>query len=175
MILELASEELLEIIDENENVLGVAPRKDFHDPKRKEKLLHRSVHVYVIDSKSNKLWIQKRSMDLELYAGFWDTCVAGHVDPGEAPEQTALRELREEYSINAKRLSPAGTYVMHDEWQRQLIWVYWVKTSETPRISSESSELKLASFEEAEKLVSSGKAPKHYANDLQFLKESGLF
>lgn len=70
-------EEMLEVIDENENVIGLALKSQLHDPKRKEKLLHRSVHVYVIDFASNKLWIQKRSPKMDLYAGFWDTCVAG--------------------------------------------------------------------------------------------------
>lgn len=92
------SEELLDVVDENDNVLGVKTRGEIHA----EGLMHRAVHILVFNS-SRELFIQKRSMRKDENPGQWDSSAAGHVDSGETYLQCAIRELKEELGVVADR------------------------------------------------------------------------
>lgn len=169
------SEEPLEIIDENENVTGLAPRKEFHDPTRNPKLLHRVAHVIAIDISTGKLWAQKRAENTDLYPGLWEGGIGGHFDPGETPENAALRECKEEFGFTPKQLFFLGKYIFEDHWQRQMNYLYWFKTTDRPLSSSETQKWQLMTFQEFKKLVEDGKTPDQYKYDVEFLNKSGLF
>ena len=51
--------------------------------------------------KNNKILILKRSEKVGSYRGKWAT-VSGYVEKNEKPEQTALKEIREEIGAEAK-------------------------------------------------------------------------
>jgi len=88
------SRELLDVVDENDQVIGVKTRGEIH----LEGLMHRSVHILVFNSVGD-LFLQKRSMDKDNDPGLWDSSAAGHVDSGEDYYQCAIRELKEELGI----------------------------------------------------------------------------
>lgn len=99
--------DLLPVVDEHDNVVGSATRREVHA----RNLLHRAVHVVVVNARGEVL-LQKRSERKDTFGGWWDISVGGHVDVGEDYEATARRELREEMGIEAPfrevgRLSPA--------------------------------------------------------------------
>ncbi len=85
------------VVDENDNIVCKATREECHSGKR---LIHRSVCVFVINDK-NELFIQKRSMAKDLYAGYYTGSATGHVEFGEDYEEAARRELKEELGIEA--------------------------------------------------------------------------
>lgn len=90
------SEEMFDIVDEDNNVIGVASRSQCHgDPS----LIHRTAHVVVYNSNGSIL-LQKRSQSKDLLGGFWDTAVGGHLDMGESFEEGARREMNEELGID---------------------------------------------------------------------------
>jgi len=89
-------DEILDIVNEKDEVIGQKPRKEVHSSN----MIHRGVHVFVFNSKGEIL-LQKRSMKKDKYAGFWGD-MAGHVDAGEGYEESAVRELKEEIGIDAK-------------------------------------------------------------------------
>ncbi len=89
--------EYFDIVDENDNVIGKATREECH----KNKLIHRGVHIFILNSKG-MLLLQKRSMKKDLYKGYWCSSAAGHVKSGETYEQAAKTELKEELGINTK-------------------------------------------------------------------------
>lgn len=72
----------------------------------------------------------------------------GRIDPGEEPEQTIVRELKEELGIRVKKanLQPFGTYFVeaHDDSGKKVrMDAFWVKEWEgEPKPSSEIAELK---------------------------------
>lgn len=87
--------EFFEIVDENDQVIGVAPRSECHGNPA---LVHRVAHVLVFNS-GGELLLQKRSARKDIQPGRWDTSVGGHLDPGETYLQAAYREMREELGV----------------------------------------------------------------------------
>ena len=87
------SEELFDIVDDNGNIIGTAPRSKCHgDPS----LIHRTAHVFVFHPDGRQVLLQLRRKDKDIQPGKWDTSVGGHLDHGEDYETAARRELREE-------------------------------------------------------------------------------
>ncbi|NND91133.1 MAG: NUDIX domain-containing protein [Granulosicoccus sp.] len=86
--------EWLDIVDENDEVVGRAPRWKIH----KENLLHRSTHIALFNSQG-QVFVQLRSLRKDNDAGLWDTSAAGHVDSGESYLACAVRELFEELGV----------------------------------------------------------------------------
>ena len=52
----------------------------------------------------DRVLLGKRSAERELYPGVWDT-IGGHCRPGETPEETLARELREEIDVTPERFT----------------------------------------------------------------------
>ena len=46
-----------------------------------------------------------------LFPGYWTCSPGGHVEPGEAPAEAIIRELREEFEIEVTDLQPLKTLV----------------------------------------------------------------
>ena len=110
---------MLEIVDENGAVIGIAPRSRIHgDPS----LVHRVVHVLVFSSKG-ELLLQKRSMNKDVAPGKWDTSVGGHVDPGEEMPDAASRELFEELGISRK-LEFLYSYTHTNPYETEIVYTY---------------------------------------------------
>jgi isopentenyldiphosphate isomerase len=91
------SEELLDVVDADDRVIGVKTRGEIHA----QGLMHRAVHILVFNS-GGELFIQKRSMSKDNDPGLWDSSAAGHVDSGEDYYDCAIRELGEELGLTAK-------------------------------------------------------------------------
>ena len=89
-------EELLDVVDENDVVVGVETRGRIHALG----LMHRAVHILLFNS-AGEVFLQKRSMSKDEMPGYWDTSAAGHVDRGETYLNCAHREIEEELGIRA--------------------------------------------------------------------------
>lgn len=86
--------EMLEVIDGNDNVIGLEDRTKIH----KEGLLHREIHVWFI-TPTGEVIFQHRSKDKDTYPDKLDATIGGHVEPGMSYEETALKEGEEETGI----------------------------------------------------------------------------
>ena len=91
------SEEIFDIVNERDEVVGQAPRREVHA----RGLWHRAVHVLVFNARG-EVFLQKRSMQKDTAKGKWDSSSSGHVDTGEAYDATAVREVREEIGLHLK-------------------------------------------------------------------------
>ncbi len=85
------SNELFDVVDVQDRVIGQAPRGEVHA----KHLLHRATHVMVHDD-AGKLFLQRRSMGKDTFPGCWDSSCSGHLDSGEDYPIAARRELGEE-------------------------------------------------------------------------------
>lgn len=88
------SEEIFDIVNELDEVVGQAPRKEVHA----RGLRHRAVHILVFNARG-EIFLQKRSMLKDTAKGKWDSSSSGHVDSGEEYDACARRELREEIGL----------------------------------------------------------------------------
>lgn len=72
---------------------------------------HRSVHVWIVDS-DGEILIQRRSADSRISPGFWTVSASGHVESGDEPIITAIKEVKEELgvSLGEKDLEYLTTY-----------------------------------------------------------------
>ncbi|HEY5298657.1 MAG TPA: NUDIX domain-containing protein [Verrucomicrobiae bacterium] len=114
------SEEIFNIVNERDEVIGQAPRQEIHA----RGLLHRAVHVLVFNSRG-EIFLQKRSMKKDRQPGVWDSSCSGHADSGESYDETAVRELQEEIGLKIK--SPLQKLFKIDacaETDAEFVWVY---------------------------------------------------
>lgn len=114
------SEEIFDIVNAHDEVIGQAPRKEVHA----RGLWHRAVHVLVFNARG-ELFLQKRSQLKDTAKGKWDSSSSGHVDSGEAYDHTAVRELQEEIGLTVQtppqrlfKLSPCP------ETGWEFCWIY---------------------------------------------------
>jgi isopentenyldiphosphate isomerase len=75
-------DEVFELVDADDNVLGTAPRGVVH----RQGLLHRAVYCWVFNARGEVL-LQRRSPQKKIGAGLWDLSLAEHLQPGETYEQ----------------------------------------------------------------------------------------
>jgi isopentenyldiphosphate isomerase len=97
------SEEIFDIVNERDEVIGCAPRKEVHA----RGLWHRAVHVLVFNARG-EVFLQKRSMLKDTAKGKWDSSSSGHLDRGEDYDACAVRELREEIGLDLSASTATG-------------------------------------------------------------------
>ncbi|CCK84296.1 NUDIX hydrolase [Lactobacillus equicursoris 66c] len=94
--------EILDVVDETGKPLGrTVEREEAH----RDGVWHRTASVWIV-RKSNtesgwEVLLQKRSDIKDSYPGCYDTSSAGHIDAGDEPLETIIRELGEELGIHA--------------------------------------------------------------------------
>ncbi|WP_404421120.1 NUDIX domain-containing protein [Nibricoccus sp. IMCC34717] len=86
--------ELFDVVNERDEVIGQAPRSEVHA----RGLLHRAVHVWVRNARG-EVFLQKRSRWKDMSPLRWDSSCSGHLDAGEGYATAAVRELVEEIGL----------------------------------------------------------------------------
>jgi isopentenyl-diphosphate Delta-isomerase len=113
-------EEIFDIVNERDEVVGQAPRHEVH----RTGLRHRAVHVLVFNARG-EVFLQKRSMLKDTAKGKWDSSASGHVDSGEDYDPCAARELREEIGLHLAQ--PPERILRVEacpETGNEFVWVY---------------------------------------------------
>ena len=90
-------EEIFDVVDEHDQVIGHAPRSVVHA----QKLLHRAVHIFVFNSQG-ELLLQMRSVLKDEYPRCYTSSASGHLSAGETYEAAAPRELQEELGLSGQ-------------------------------------------------------------------------
>ena len=103
--------EVFDICDEFGNPTGeTIGRTEAHA----KGICHRTAHIWVVrpQGEGYQVLLQKRAKDKDSFPGLFDTSSAGHIQAGDEPKESALRELSEELGIQAvaEELSFAGTF-----------------------------------------------------------------
>jgi len=114
------TEEIFDVVNERDEVIGQAPRREVHAGG----LLHRAVHVLVFNARG-EVFLQKRSQLKDTAKGKWDSSSSGHCDTGEAYDATAVRELREELGlVVAEPLRRVFKLDACPQTDQEFCWVY---------------------------------------------------
>lgn len=86
---------MLDIINEDGDIIGIAPRSCCHGNPA---LKHRTAHVVVLAS-DGRVLLQKRSLNKDIQPDKWDSAVGGHLHHGEDFLGAAKREMLEEIGV----------------------------------------------------------------------------
>jgi len=89
-------EEIFDVVDHQDRVIGQAPRSEVH----RRKLLHRAASIFVFNSRG-ELLVQLRSTTKDEYPSCFTSSASGHLSTGEDYAESAQRELFEEVGIAA--------------------------------------------------------------------------
>jgi len=125
--------EWLDIVDNDDVVIGRAPRDVIHREGHK----HRAVHIMLSNS-AGQWFVQKRSESKDTNPGLWDTSAAGHVDSGEGYRECAVRELHEELGIRISEQSLVfcGRLLPNEETGFEFVEMYRVVSDDALKLES---------------------------------------
>ncbi|MFE3263798.1 NUDIX hydrolase [Streptomyces sp. NPDC059215] len=90
-----AADEILDIVDENDVVVGESPRGEAYA----RGLRHRCVFVRARDAKG-RLFVHRRTATKLVFPSLYDMFVGGVVGAGESYDSAALREAEEELGVS---------------------------------------------------------------------------
>ena len=110
-------EELLDLVDENDRVIGIASRGECHGNPA---CLHRAVHLFVLNP-SGEIYLQLRNMNKLVQPGKWDTSVGGHISTGEEYIDALYRETGEELGMTDFSPCFMYSYIMHNNFESEMI------------------------------------------------------
>jgi 16S rRNA (adenine1518-N6/adenine1519-N6)-dimethyltransferase len=131
-------EELFDVVDEQDRVIGQAPRSVVHE----RKLLHRAVHIFVFNSRG-ELLLQKRSALKDEYPLCFTSSASGHLSAGEYYDSAAPRELAEELGL-AGPLEWLAKFPAGPETSYEHTVLYQTTSDQTPRVDPQ--EIDAAAF-----------------------------
>lgn len=127
-------EELFDVVDAEDRVIGQAPRSQVHA----RKLLHRAVHIFVFNSQG-QLLIHRRSATKDEYPLCYTSSASGHLSAGETYEECAPRELQEEIGLSAP-LRYLHKFPASPETAYEHTVLYHTVTDDLPRFDPEEIE-----------------------------------
>ena len=154
--------ELLDVVDDNNVLTGeVAEREVVHS----KGLWHREVGVVILNEE-NAMLLEKRAPTKKQSPNMWALC-AGHIDAGETPDETIVREIKEEIGLvlsieDLKFLTVIKTPMKFDDNQYNNAFLYTYlyitnkKESEYIVQEEELTEVKYFKIAEIEKAITSG-------------------
>ncbi|MFJ1750487.1 NUDIX domain-containing protein [Streptomyces sp. NPDC088116] len=90
-----AADEILDIVDENDHVIGQAPRGEVYA----KRLRHRCVFVLARDA-DDRVFVHRRTPGKLVFPSLYDMFVGGVVGAGESYDEAALREAEEELGVS---------------------------------------------------------------------------
>jgi isopentenyldiphosphate isomerase len=157
-------DEILEIVDIEGKIIGVASRLQFHSQTY---LLHKVIHVLVFNSEG-ELLLQKRSKNKDIFSGKWDTSVGGHVLLDENIFNAAKRETKEELGFIPEELHFLYSYIFSGSLEREFVYTFSTTFSGNYEFNKEEiDEIRFWKFEEMQSLIGSGVFTENLESEVQ--------
>jgi isopentenyl-diphosphate Delta-isomerase len=149
----MVAKELVVLVDENDNEIGVEEKINAH----RKGLLHRAFSIFVFNSK-NELLLQKRAADKYHSGGLWSNTCCSHPRPGENLKDAAHRRLQEEMGFDCS-LREVFSFLYKKSFdngltEHELDHVFFGKFDGIPKINNqEVDDYKLINFSDLRKDV----------------------
>lgn len=116
-------DELFDVVDAEDRVIGQAPRRDVHA----RGLRHRAVHAFVVN-RAGEVFLHQRSRAKDTFPERWTSSCAGHVGAGDDYDVTMRRELEEELGC-VPLAAPVRLFKVEarPETGEEFVWIYRVE------------------------------------------------
>lgn len=147
----METEEMVDVVNGSDEVVGKAPRKSIH----KTELLHRAVHIFLIDPQG-RMWLEKRSMNVDTFPGHYSSAAAGHVRSGESYLQGAEREVLEEIGIPGLRLERMHRFPATPERKNEFLEFYVARSDLKPKGHEDAEGYYLFTTAEIDGMIARG-------------------
>ena len=124
------ADELLDIVDKNDQVIGQKRRSEVYE---KQLSNFRVINAVIVNSEG-KLWISRRTAYKRVFPLALDMSAAGHVESGETYEQAFARELQEELNLTLDQVNYklVGYFTPHEHGVSAFMKVYEMQINEVP-------------------------------------------
>ena len=145
-------EEIIDIVNEKNEVVGAAPRKGIHNTK----LMHRSIHMFLLNP-DGRIWLEKRALTTDTFPGYYNSSAAGHISQGESYLEGAQREVVEELGIEGLNLKQVHMLKASEETSNEFVAFFVAESDAKPRVNEEATtSLHLYSVEQIDEMIASG-------------------
>lgn len=159
---QLNPSEMLDIVDENDNIIGSMGFKDVHE----KGLLHRFCRVLLMNTKG-QIVLQKRAKGIS-YAGKIDA-PGGHVRSGFTYSKMACTELKEEFGIEVAESDLTLLGRIRDQKNpsyENMIGMAFLAVHDGPYILEEGEVSSVLHFEKEELFEEVAKTPEDFSPKL---------
>lgn len=146
------TDEILQLVDDNDQVIGTIPRGDVRNLTAYGGKYIRTVNAFIVRS-DGKIWVPVRSIHKKIAPGGLDYSVGAHVQAGESYIDSLVREFQEEAGIAIDesqcieiaydKPSAFGTDTIYFDK------LYLVKTDKQPLLSDEHTSGSFMNITEA--------------------------
>lgn len=131
------SEEILDIVDENDIVIGTMTRDQADTTSVQEMTgFLRASDMFLVNS-HGELWVPTRTAHKRMFPNGLDFSVGGHVESGEDYLTTILRETEEEINLSLSAEDITLVNIERQDDSRYFNALYIHKTDQTPRYNPE--------------------------------------
>ena len=153
--------EQIDIVNEQDRVIGKGNLQEIHQ----KGLLHRAVHIFIIDSQG-RLFCRQRSLKKERYPGFWSTSVGAHVLTGETYDAVAKKALLSYLGIRCD-LENIGMTRIKDDFEHEISATYVGYSDDAMKLNPlQIKEGKFFTVKEAMKLSTQRNVTPHFTHAL---------
>ena len=134
--LTMEDDEVLDLVDSKDNVIGNIKRSARYDPGMDGYL--RAAELFIQNSQG-ELWIPRRTMQKTIAPGGLDYSASGHVSSGESYFECLKRETKEELGLNLDTKSVRLVHKFPPTGAEKLFFraVYLYKTDKVPAYNHE--------------------------------------
>lgn len=156
---------LLKHITPDGNSVGYKDSEVIHD----EHLLHRAVHILIVDS-LGRFYLRQRPQSKKLYPGIWTSAVGAHVLEGYQPDETAQESLRTFLHL-AGKIIPIGERKVEDEIENELVTFFLFRGETVPQPNPEEAmDVGFFTRDEIDGLMEQGKTTPYVSVGLSLYK-----
>ena len=166
----LPGEEILPVVNKMGEQIGKASRKECHaDPK----LLHPVVHLHLFHP-DGRLYLQQRAMTKEIFPGYWDTAVGGHISDGESVSLALCREAEEELGIKVVDARFLFNYIWNNRNETEYVHAFSLLYPGVVRYNTEEvMDGKFFTLTEIEQMIDDNITTPNFTYEFHLLKKKG--
>jgi isopentenyl-diphosphate delta-isomerase len=130
MTKQIESEEILDLVDQNDQVIGSLERSKVYAAGITN---FRAINAFIVND-LGQLWVPRRTAYKKVCPLHLDFSVSGHVSSGETYDQAFQRELQEELNLTLAEISykKLGALTPHEHGTCVFMQVYQITSHQTP-------------------------------------------